>query len=114
MQIDMFMPRAIEIMRAHDDKFPQDFRDWLPENLHVFEAFAHETRRIIARGFKHYSSYTIVEFLRHHSAISENGGDYKLNNNIRPYLPRLFDLVYPEHAGLWEFRETKKVIRENG
>lgn len=100
-------------MREHADQFSQDFRDWLPENLHVYYAFEKETLAIKARGFKHYSSYTIVEFLRHHSAVREAGGGWKINNNHRPYLPRLFDLVNPAQAGIFEYRETKVVEREN-
>lgn len=108
-QADMFAPRDIvSIANGISDLLSQEFLNWLPDNLHVWEAFVAETRKVIARGHRHYSSYTIVEFLRHHTAISESAPSYKINNNHRPYLPRLFDAAYPEHAGLFEYRETTK------
>lgn len=111
-QPSLLEPAPLQIARDNADKFPDDFLEWLPENIHVFEAFAQEAFSVIKRGFTHYSAYTIVEFLRHHSAIRESGGEWKINNNHRPYLARLFDLVYPASAGLWEYRVTKKVHTE--
>ena len=111
-QPDLFMPRAIQIASDNAAKFPDDFLEWLPENMHVFEAFSLEATKVIKRGFTHYSAYTIVEFLRHHSAVRENAGEWKINNNHRPYLARLFDLVYPDRAGLFEYRITRKVYTE--
>jgi hypothetical protein len=116
-QRDLFTPRPpaiVETARQHTSKFSSDFLNWLPNNLHVWNAFVHEAERVIARGFKHYSARTIIHVLRHHSALEEAGGEWKLNNNYSPYLARLFDIVYPQHAGLWEYRETKKVTAERG
>lgn len=108
-QLALFESKTVlDIARSRADKLSQEFLDWLPDNLHVWKAFVHETQKIIDRGFKHYSSYTIIEFLRHHSVISDSHASYKLNNNHRPYLSRLFGMVYPEHAGLFEYRTTTK------
>lgn len=108
-QTELFQPRTpMEIALAHADQFAVDFLEWLPENLHVWRGFERETFSVIKRGYKHYSSYTIIEFMRHHTSIHEAAPSYKLNNNYRPYLPRLFDLVHPEHAGLFEYRVTTK------
>lgn len=109
MQTDFFKQRTIiDVALDNASELSVEFLEWLPENLHVWDAFVIETFKIINRGFKHYSSYTIVEFLRHHNAVSENGSIYKLNNNHRPYLSRLFDFAYPQHAGLFEYRVTTK------
>ena len=111
----MFQPSLLEsapvqIARDNAEKFPDDFLSWLPDNIHIFEAFTEEALTVIRRGYKHYSAYTIVEFLRHHTAIKENSSDgLKINNNHRPYLGRLFDHTYPQHAGIFERRVTKKV-----
>ena len=109
-QVDMFKapPSVVDIAYANGDLFAADFLEWLPENLNVWHAFVEETFKVIRRGFKHYSSYTIVEFLRHHTAVHEASPVYKINNNHRPYLPRLFGLIYPQHAGLFEYRTTTK------
>ena len=114
LQEDLFLPHPVRVAMQNEKIFPEDFLHWLPVNIHVFEAFSREAKKIINRGYKHYSSVTIIEFLRHHTMLEERHGEWKLNNNHRPYLSRLFDLVYPQHAGLFEFRETKKVTREKG
>ena len=109
MQQDMFKnPSVLEIAFANASLFSIDFLEWLPDNLHVWRGFERETFSVIKRGYKHYSSYTIVEFMRHHTMIHEAAPSYKLNNNHRPYLPRLFDLMHPDHAGLFEYRTTTK------
>ena len=106
---DLFADDIVELARGHAKDSPQEFLDWLPENLTVWNAFVEQTFLVIKKGFKHYSSYTIVEFLRHHTAVAEGGSEWKINNNHRPYLSRLFDLRYPQHAGLFEYRTTTKV-----
>lgn len=112
-QLHMLEPMPIQVARDHSEKFPDDFLQWLPDNLHVFQAFAEEAQKIIARGYTHYSARTICEFLRHHTAVKEKSDDgLKLNNNHPPYLGRLFDLVYPKDAGLFEYRVTKKVVTD--
>lgn len=99
---------VIDIAWANASTLSAEFLQWLPENMHIWVAFEKQVLTVIARGFKHYSSRTILEFLRHHSAVSEVGGEWKINNNIQPYLPRLFDLVHPTKAGLFEYRVTTK------
>jgi hypothetical protein len=108
MTADLFKTTAINVANENADKLSKEFLIWLPDNLHIWNAFVDQTMRIIRRGYAHYSSYTIVEFLRHHSALEEKASEWKINNNVRPYLPRLFDLVYPQHVGLWEYRLTTK------
>lgn len=102
----------IWMAQMHQESFTDDFLAYLPENLHVYEAFALEALKVKTRGFKHYSARTIVEVLRHHSALMETSGQWKLNDHHTPYLARLFDLMHPEHAGLWEFREAKAAKRD--
>jgi hypothetical protein len=74
----------------------------------VYFAFEEEAIKIYSKGFKHYSARTIVHVLRHHSAISELNGEWKINNNHSPYLARLFDLQHPAIAGMFEYRITLK------
>jgi hypothetical protein len=97
----------IKVAYKHTDIFPNEFAQWLYDNAHVFEAFSQEAQKIINRGFKHYSARTIIHVLRHHSAIAEADGEWKINNNHSPYLARLFDLYYPHYAGLFEYRKIK-------
>lgn len=109
-QQSLLEPRPVQMARDHSEKFPDDFLEWLPENVHIFNDFCEEALKVIRRGYTHYSARTILEFLRHHSMTKEKSDSgYKINNVHTPYLARLFDLVYPHHAGLWEYRVTKKV-----
>jgi hypothetical protein len=87
--------------------FIPEFLEYLPANFHVFEAFEAEALKIVARGFSHYSGNTIIEVLRHHSALAQVGDTYKLNDKYTPYLARLFALVHPTHAELFEYRISK-------
>lgn len=110
-QMSMFAdytPTILDTAAAHAAILSQEFIDWLPHNLHVWNAFVAETMKVIKRGHTHYSSRTILEFLRHHTATTEQYSEWKINNNLQPYLARLFDAAYPELAGLFEYRTTTK------
>lgn len=106
---DLFTHPALELAHRHRFQFTQEFLEYLPENLHVWEAFEREALRVAARGFQHYSARTVIEFLRHYSALEESAGAWKLNNDNTPYLARLFALAHPGRAHLFEFRQAKAV-----
>lgn len=109
-QPDLFEKHILQVAKANANVLSKEFMHWLPDNLHIWDAFVAQAMLLVKRGRSHYSAYTIVEFLRHHSAVSETGPglEWKINNNVRPYLPRLFDAAYPQHAGLFEYRLTTK------
>lgn len=104
--------KLYDLISENRDLFSDDFVDWLPDNMHVYQAFVVEAIKIHSRGFKHYSSKTIIHVLRHHSAVSEVGGEWKINNNFSPYLARLFDLAYPHMAGMFEYRSTFRAEKD--
>lgn len=97
----------IEVAQQHQSLFTEEFLKFLPENEHIYQAFEREARRVLARGYTHYSSKTIVEVLRHHSALQEVGSAWKLNNDFTAYWARLFALLNPANANLFEFRVAK-------
>lgn len=97
----------IAVAQAHQDLFSPEFLAFLPDNTHVYAAFEREARRVLARGYTHYSSKTIIEVLRHHSALEEVGSAWKLNNDFTPAWARLFALLNPANAGLFEFRVAR-------
>lgn len=82
---------TVALAMEHPEQFTNEFMAWLPDNHHVWCAFVYEAFRVIRRGFKHYSARTIIHVLRHHSAVTEVGSQWKINNNHSPYLARLFD-----------------------
>lgn len=98
----------VEVAQAHHNLFTPEFLEYLPDNTHVYAAFEREAKRVVARGFAHYSARTIVEVLRHHTALQEvDQTPRKLNDHNTPYLARLFSLMNPANAGLFEFRVAK-------
>lgn len=82
----------------------QDFELWLDDNEHIWVAFECEALKIARLGFKHYSARTIIHFLRHHSALQEKGGEWKINNDVSPYLARHFAEKHPKLKDLFEYR----------
>ncbi len=96
-------------INQNKEMFSNEFIKWFPDNMHVWHAFVIETIKVQQKGFKHYSARTIIHVLRHHSAVSENGSQWKINNNYSPYLARLYDLVYPKKSGLFEYRKIKQI-----
>lgn len=112
---DLFTASALQIARANPDRFTTEFMAYLPANLHVYSAFEREALKIAARGFKHYSARTIIEVLRHHSALQEKpAAEWKLNDHMTPYWARLFALCNPLYATLFEFRVAKAARRAQG
>lgn len=106
------MTNEMIVLNTHRDQFSKEFLDWFPDNQHIWIAFVSETSKVINAGFRHYSARTIIHVLRHHSAISERGSEWKINNNISPYLARLFALVYPQHKDLFEYRSTPRARKD--
>jgi len=110
MTLHLFGPVAAANEHAHE--FTPEFLAYLPDNVHVYKAFERETLRVVAKGFAHYSARTIIEVLRHHSALTEAAGPWKLNDWHTPYLARLFALMNPAHRDLFEFRVVKAVRKQ--
>ena len=102
--------QKIQLMLDNEEQFRDDFIFWVPTNEHIVDAFNDETFKVIRKGFKHYSGRTILEVLRHHSALSESG-QWKLNNNYVPYLCRLFALTNPKYSDIFEYRVVKKPLQ---
>ena len=96
---------VLKIVQHNPTQFSDEFEDWIKDNLHIWKAFEKEALLVLAKGREHYSARTIIEFLRHHSAVSEVGGMWKINDHSVPYLGRLFVLVHPEEKNFFEFRK---------
>lgn len=95
-----------------DADIPEEFCNWLGRNLHVWTAFEAEALRVIERGFKHYSSRTILYYLRHYTAVAEDQSKFKLTDRYTPYLSRLFALVHPEHKQLFSYHTVTLAKKE--
>ncbi len=78
------------------------------ENPGVYSAFVAEADAVRRARFTHYSARTIVHVLRHHSALRDGSGTFKINDHISPYLARRLMRERPDQfAGFFETRASK-------
>lgn len=108
-QADLFGGASVgvrELLQANAGQFRRDFPAWLEENGHVWRRFCHETDKVRQRR-AHYSARTIIEVLRHESALSDSGEVWKLNNDNAPDLARLYLLTHPDAVGFFDTRVPK-------
>lgn len=85
-------------------KYRADFAAWLLANQAIWLRFCAEADKVWRRGRRHWSARTIIEYLRHETALAEVGGLFKVNNNYAPDLARLYAETYPDRACLFETR----------
>lgn len=95
---------ALMMVEARPDLFRSDFAAWLDANWHVYRRFEREVDAVWVRGRRHYSARTLVEVIRHETAVAEKQSRYKINNRFTADLSRLYGLCRPERANLFERR----------
>lgn len=78
-------------------------------NMHVIDAVTEECRKLKNAGRVRYSMRTIIEVLRHNSAIRQAGDvTFKINDHAAPDLARLVMILFPaELDGFFELRGRK-------
>lgn len=96
--------RAFAFLARWPHQFRTDFAEWLDANWHIWLAFSREANRIYATGRKRYAARTIIEWLRHETAIREASAEFKINDHFTPDLARLWLAFHPERAGFFETR----------
>lgn len=98
------MKGALMVIVGNPEHFTHGFEDWVIENWPIWRRFELEAFEVIKSGRKHYSARRICESIRHETALRESGGEWKLDNRRIPDLARLFGLIHPSHANLFEYR----------
>ncbi|MEI6738011.1 MAG: hypothetical protein WCL29_05980 [Pseudomonadota bacterium] len=96
----------LSVVFLNPGEFRDDFKFWLADNGHIYKEFESLSLQIASRR-QHYSARTIVEKMRFDMAVRESGSSFKINGNFVPCLARLFALLHPIYASLFEFREHK-------
>ena len=90
---------------------PVKIRRYLDEHPHVYERFEREALRMWDRGFNHYSARTIIEYLRHQTALEADPEDtWKINNDIAPTLARDFLERHPEIPPKFFEKRTARTV----
>lgn len=85
--------RILSDALAHPGLYADGFAKWCEDNIAIVRAFVAHAERVIARERTHYSARTIIEVIRHESALAESGSEaeaWKINNNRAPDLARAF------------------------
>jgi hypothetical protein len=101
---EQYLKSALRHVLLHPGRFRRGFDDWLLDNLHVQRRFDVEALHVASTGRTYYSAYTIVEYLRHHTALRGRGEDFKINNLWRASMARLFADMHPQHKDLFKYR----------
>lgn len=102
---------AAEVLKVREnaDQFREGFEAWLIANWHIWREFSKQAD-IVEQRFAHYSARTIIEWMRHHTALAEsNGLGWKINNNVIPDLARLYMLM--KAPGFFETRVAPQGVR---
>jgi len=82
----------------------------ITDNIKLLTKFS-EDAHIIAKKCNHYAARTIIEVLRHNDMIADNDPDYKINNNIAPFLAKISMLMFPALNALFSTRvHASKVL----
>lgn len=111
-QAEVYHRRTVMLMLdCKPEAFRKDFKEWLTENYHVWEAFEREANNVWNRGKRHYSQRTIWEYLRHESATREVSGPWKMNDWYVKDCARLYVMMHPDRDGFFEFRNGQSAVR---
>lgn len=101
-ELPLFDPLAA-LLREHAEQFRPEFPDWLALNRHVWVAFVREADKVWARGRRAYSARTLIEYLRHDTALADSDAEFKINGNCVADCARLYMLA-TGRAGFFETR----------
>lgn len=95
------------ILSRPDLGWRDDFQRRIYHSLGVVDLVIAEVAGIVSVGRTRYSMRTVIEVIRHKSALSlirEERGLLKINNNWAPDLARLVTVLFPEVGVLFALR----------
>lgn len=72
----------------------EQFLDWLEDNEQIYLAFRRFALEALRKGRTRFSVYMIRERVRWYTTI-EWGGQFKISNNVTPYIARVLVLELP-------------------
>lgn len=99
---------VLYVVTAQPWRYRPHFARWLSVNWPIWERFEREANAVYERGRRHYSARTIMEVIRHETALAEADGHWKINNSSIPDCARLYLTLYPEREGLFELRDKRE------
>ena len=84
-----------------------NFQEYHEQNPTVYPRFLKIAIETHSKGFKRYSAKAILEVVRYFTSVAENGGKFKINNNVTPMFARQAVKDLPSLDGFFEFRRSK-------
>jgi hypothetical protein len=84
-----------------------NFQEYNEQNPTVYPRFLKIAIETHSKGFKRYSAKAILEVVRYFTSVAENGGKFKINNNVTPMFARQAVQDRPELNGFFELRRSK-------
>jgi hypothetical protein len=95
---------ARTVIGLKPDLFRPGFSAWLADNWGLYAAFEREANLVAATGRKHWGANTIIEYLRHETALRDVNGEFKFNDRWTSSIARLYAVMNPRNAELFEYR----------
>ena len=87
-----------------------DKKEWFEyydeENPQIYEFFKKYSLTAIQRGHKNLSAEFIFNAIRWETPITAEG-DFKINNNAKPFYARKFMKEFPQYNGFFRKRHSK-------
>lgn len=77
------------------------------KNPHVYREFERLALKMAATGRKYYSARTIIHVMRWNTNLKEKDSEWKVTNNISPFLARKFMREHPELKDFFATRKSK-------
>ena len=83
----------------------EGFRDWILAHPDAWALFERFSLQAVAAGRKKIGAGMVAERIRWATQVElDEGSGFKLNNNYRAFLARLFVTKHPQHRDLFDFR----------
>jgi hypothetical protein len=83
-----------------------DSEEFDSANPAVWKLFVKFTFDAIHAGSSSFSVDSVTERIRWFTTIETRAGEFKLNNNLRPYYARKWQKEFPKYADLFETRRA--------
>ena len=80
------------------------FKAWHMVNPEIYEQFEHLALHMIVSGRKKYSAEIIINKIRWEHDIKTDGDVFKINNDFKAIMARLFIYNNPNYDGFFELR----------
>ncbi len=82
-----------------------DFLAWLATDWEMYQHFRGYAKAALKAKRQHFSAYMIRERVRWYVNIeSRTGGEFKISNDLTPYIARTLALEYPELLTVFKFK----------